>query len=290
VNNFDPRINAFRPDIADARLKGKIEADRFVEAVSRRVVAFSTPMKRNPRPDASLDSEALRGEIFRVFEETDEGWSWGQLETDAYVGFVPSAVLGSLVPEPSHRTNVLRSFVYPGPDLKLPALGALSMGSRVAISDEITKRGTRYGVLAGGEGAVIASHFTLIDEPGEVDYVSVAERFLETPYLWGGRTSLGLDCSALVQLSLAASGVAVPRDSDLQATMIGEPVEGGITGRLARGDLVFWRGHVGILIDKFRMIHASGHHMKVVVEPLAEAVGRIARDSGAPTAIRRLAS
>jgi cell wall-associated NlpC family hydrolase len=288
VSTLEPRLHAFRSDLADAKLRGKVEAKRFVEAVSRRVIASSAPLKRIPRPDFSLDSEVLRGEIFRVFEETPEGWSWGQLETDGYVGYVPTEALGSLVPEPSHRVVALRTFVYPEPDFKLPAFGSLSIGSRIALAGETETRGKLYHHLSGGAGAVVASHVAPLDSPADTDFVAVVERFLEIPYLWGGRTSLGLDCSALVQLSLAACGRPAPRDTDLQEKMLGETVAGGITGNLARGDLVFWRDHVGILVDRQRLVHASGFHMKVVVEPLAGAIGRIARAHGAPTSVRRL--
>jgi cell wall-associated NlpC family hydrolase len=290
VTGLDPRLNACRPDRADARLKGEVEAERFVEGISRRVVAFATPLKRSPRSDAALDSEILRGELFRVFDETAEGWSWGQLETDSYVGYVPTDALGSLVPEPTHRVAVLGTFVYPGPDLKLPALGTLSLGCRLAISGGSETRGTVYAHLAGGEGAVVAAHLAQREAPMEQDFVAVAERFVETPYLWGGRTRSGLDCSALVQLSLAACGRPAPRDTDLQEKMLaGDPVEGGYGGNLLRGDLVFWRGHVGIMVDSRRMVHASGHRMTVVVERLTDAIGRIARTAGAPTSVRRLA-
>lgn len=288
MSGLEPRLHAFRPEIADAKLIGKVDAKRFVEAVSRRVVVPSAPLKRIPRPEASLDSEVLRGETFRVFEETGEGWSWGQLETDGYVGYVPTAALGSLAPEPSHRVTALRTFVYPGPDHKLPVLCNLSIGSRIALAAETEIRGKRYCFLSGGTGAVIASHVARLDEPGEADFVAVSERFLETPYLWGGRTSLGLDCSALVQLSLAACGHAAPRDTDLQESMVGEAVEGGISGTLARGDLVYWRGHVGILADRQSVVHASGAHMKVVSEPLGKALKRIRRRFGVPTSVRRL--
>jgi cell wall-associated NlpC family hydrolase len=285
VSALDPRLNAFRPDLADASLRGKVDAGRFVEATRRRVVAFSAPLKREPRADAPLDSEGLRGEVFRVFDESAEGWSWGQLETDSYVGYVPTGALGPLAPEPTHRVTALRSFVYPGPDLKFPALGALSFGSRVALADETETRGTLYRHLAGGEGAVVAAHVAPVDASPETDFVAVAEHFVETPYLWGGRTSLGLDCSALVQLSLMASGKTAPRDTDLQEKLLGVPIAGGTAGALARGDLVFWRGHVGILLDGKRMVHASGHAMTVVTEPLADAMARM----GPPTSVRRVA-
>ncbi len=287
MTDLDPRMNAFRPDRADARLRGKVAAARFVEGVTRRVTAFSAPLKRTPRAEASLDSEVLHGEIFRVFEETAEGWSWGQLESDSYVGYVRSEALGSLVPEPTHSVSAVRTFIYPGPDLKLPALGAVSLGAGLALAGETETRGTLYRHIAGG-GAVVAAHVKPVGAPPEADFVAVAERFVETPYLWGGRTSLGLDCSALVQVSLMAAGKTAPRDTDLQEKLLGAAVEGSFQAALARGDFIFWRGHVGILLDRKRLIHASGHHMAVVIEPLNEAIGRIARKHGAPTSVRRL--
>lgn len=289
MSKIDPRLNAYRRDLADARLAGKVEADRFVEAIRRRVTAFSAPLRREPRGDAALDSEVLCGEVFRVLEETGEGWSWGQLETDSYVGYVESEALGSEEPKPTHRATALRTFVYPGPDLKLPVRGAMSIGSRVALSGECETRGTVYAHLAGGEGAVIASHFAEFEDDFESDFVAVAERFAETPYLWGGRTSIGLDCSALVQLSLMACGHSAPRNSDMQERMLGQPLAGGIAGKLARGDLVFWPGHVAILLDGQNIVHASGYNMTVVREPLAEAIERIASKHDKPTSVRRIA-
>jgi cell wall-associated NlpC family hydrolase len=183
----------------------------------------------------------------------------------------------------------LRTFVYPDPDVKFPAAGWLTLGSRIALDERaVETRGTRFGLLAGDSGAVISDHVAPLDSPYEADFVSVAERFVETPYLWGGRTSLGLDCSALVQLALMAAGVSCPRDTDVQEGALGHALEGGLDARRARGDLVFWKGHVGILTDADHMVHASGHHMRVVVEPLAEAVARLARSGLEPTAIKRL--
>ncbi len=282
--SLDPRLHAWRPDLADIRLKGRVEAARFVEGMPRRVVAAAAPIKRVPRSDAGLESEALRGETVMVFEDLGEGWSWGQLETDSYVGYVPSDALSAEAPEPTHRVAALRTFLYPGPDLKLPARACLSLGARLALAGTTETRGTTYRLLAGGEGAVVAAHVAPLEAPPEGDFVAVAERFLATPYLWGGRTSIGLDCSGLVQLSLMAAGHAAPRDTDLQAAMIGRPLEGGTAAGLRRGDLVFWAGHVGILIDGETMIHASGRQMAVVIEPLADAVARI----GAVIGVRRL--
>jgi cell wall-associated NlpC family hydrolase len=276
---LDPRTNAHRPDIADARLKGQVTAARFVEGTPRRVAANSAPIKHMPAASAAQDSEALRGEIFTVFDEAN-GWSWGQLETDNYVGYVATSALGPLAPEPTHRITALRAFVYPGPDMKLPKAGVLSFGSRVPLAGEATTRGTSYRMLLGGEGAIVAAQAAPLDAPVDNDYVAVAERFLNVAYLWGGRTSLGLDCSALVQLSLAATGVTAPRDTDQQEQALGAAVGDG--GR--RGDLVFWKGHVGILIDGENLLHATGHAMAVVIEPLTAVVER----AGQPTSIRRL--
>jgi cell wall-associated NlpC family hydrolase len=278
---LDPRTSAFRPDLADARLQGRVEAARFVEGTPRRVVAAAAPIKRKPRADAPLDSEVLRGELFTVFEDMAEGWSWGQLATDDYVGYVPTDALGPMSPEPTHRISALRTFLYPGPDLKLPARMALSLGASIALAGAAETRGTEYRLLTGGEGAIVAVHAVPVDAPPERDFVAVAERFLNCAYLWGGRTSLGLDCSGLVQLSLMAAGHSVPRDTDLQESLLGSRLSDA--ERLHRGDLVFWPGHVGIMIDAENLLHASGRYMAVVIEPLSEAIERMGR----PRTVRR---
>ncbi len=282
--SLDPRLNAFRPDLADSRLGGSVAADRFTEGTLRRVAAPSAALRHAPRPDAALDSELLRGELFRVFDETDEGWAWGQNQTDGYVGYTASDALGPVAPEPTHRITALRTFVYPAPDMKLPARSALSFGAAVSVTGETETRGTRYCLLAGGEGALVAIHAAPIDAPPEPDYVAVAERFIGTAYLWGGRTSLGLDCSALVQLALMAAGRPAPRDSDMQAAYLGRALAG--LADLRRGDLLYWPGHVAIVADATHIVHASGHHMTVVREPLRPALQRIAEKSGDPKARR----
>jgi cell wall-associated NlpC family hydrolase len=288
VTALDPRLNAYRPDLADARLRGKVDAARFIDGKRRRVVADQAPLKRTPAADAQLDSEVLRGEAFLVFEETGEGWAWGQLETDAYVGYVPTAALGAIDPRPTHRVHALRTFIYPGPDLKLPQRGALSLGARVTVAGSAETRGVHYLRLAGNVGAVVATHVEPLDAPLASDFVAVAERFVGVPYLWGGRTSLGLDCSALIQLALAAAGKGAPRDSDLQEAMLGTAIEGGSEAPLRRGDLVFWRGHAAMMIDGEYLVHASGHAMAVVIEPLREAAARMAAAAGPVTSVKRL--
>ncbi len=285
---LDPRTNAYLPDLADARLRGQVEAKQFVEGTLKRVAVPSAPLRMRPVQDAPFDTQLFLGEVVRVFGDAGEGWSWVQNETDGYVGFVRSETLGPLAPEPTHRVATLRTFVYPGPDMKLPPAMSLTLGSRIALGEPVETRGTLFRLVSGGNKAVVASHVVPLDAPPEPDYVAVAERFLNVPYLWGGRTSIGVDCSALVQLSLMAAGIAAPRDTDMQRDQLGVPVEGGIDAPLRRGDLVFWPAHVAILSAPDAIVHASGHHMTVVTEPLANAVARIGAVKGPPTAVKRL--
>ena len=285
---LDARVNAFRPDLADARLEGKVEAIRFVAGEPRRIVVPITAIRRAPRSDAPVDSEALKGEIVRVFEETVEGWAWVQLATDAYVGYVSSDALGPVDPAPTHRVTALRTFVYPAADMKLPPVAALSLGSQLALGQAAETRNMPYFWLADFSGAVVARHVEPLDAPPVADFVAVAERFLNVPYLWGGRSSLGLDCSGLVQLSLAAAGIQAPRDTGQQEGAIGSPVEGGLDGGLQRGDLIFWRGHVGILRDPATLLHASGLQMMVVSEPLAQVLSRYNAAGLVVSAVRRI--
>jgi cell wall-associated NlpC family hydrolase len=283
-NPFDKRLTPARPDIAAASLAGQVEARRFVAGTPMRVVEPAAPLRHAPRPDAALDSEALAGECFTVYDE-DEGWAWGQLEGDGYVGYMPRSALGPAGSPATHRVAALRTFLYPGPSIKLPPLGALSLNAGVAI---MRSEGD-FAITEAG-GAIFAAHLVAHDAAAR-DFVAVAERFLGVAYLWGGKTSLGLDCSALVQLSLGACAVACPRDSDMQEASLGIalPFDGRLGG-LRRGDLVFWRGHVGIMRDGATLLHANGHAMAVTSEPLDDAVLRIAtKGGGGITAIKRLA-
>jgi cell wall-associated NlpC family hydrolase len=281
VTALDPRLNAFRADLADARLRGQVSATRFVEGALRRVRAPAAFFHQAPGPDAPIVSEAIHGELVRVFEE-QEGWAWAQLETDSYVGFMSGDALGPVDPAPTHRVTALRAFVFPQPDLKLPPRAALPFGSAVALTEEVITRGTLYRLLANGGGAIPSVQVAPLDTPAAADFVAIAEQFRGVPYLWGGRTSLGLDCSALVQTSLAAAGIAVPRDTDMQERAIGSAAD--MRAPRLRGDLVFWKGHVGIVSAPDRLLHANAHHMAVAEESLAGALARI----GPPTSIHRL--
>ena len=280
TESLDPRLTPARPDIADIRLRGRVAAERFVAATPRRVVTPVASLRRAPSPEAGLDTEALLGDAVDVYAEAD-GFAFGQLARDGYVGYLPAACLGPAEPEPTHRVTALRTFLYPEPDLKRPVRGHLSLGARLAVTGEAG------AYLETPLGYVYARHCEPLGHP-EPDYVAVAERLVGIPYLWGGRTSLGLDCSGLVQLCLDAAGLPCLRDADMQERSLGRALPPGTDG-LRRGDFVFWRGHVGLMCDSETLIHANGHHMTVAVEPLADAIARILATSFGPvTGIRRL--
>jgi cell wall-associated NlpC family hydrolase len=280
TETLDPRLTPARADIADLRLRDRVAAARYVAAVPRRVTAPSAPLRRAPAPEAGLDTEALLGDAVGLYAEAD-GFAFVQLARDGYVGYLPAASLGPADPEPTHRVMALRTFLYPEPDLKRPVLGHLSLGARLAVTGETG------AYLETPGGFVFARHCAPV-AAREPDYAATAARLLGTPYLWGGRTSLGLDCSGLVQLCLDAAGLPCPRDADMQERDLGRALPLDHTD-LRRGDLVFWRGHVGLMRDSETLIHANGHHMAVAAEPLAEAVARIRANSYGPvTGIRRL--
>ncbi|WP_037546463.1 C40 family peptidase [Stappia stellulata] len=284
---LDRRLHPVRPDLAAESYRGRVEAEAFAPGVAMRVAADSVALRPVPDPARSIDTEALHGEIFTVYETRGDGWAWGQLETDGYVGFLPSNALGSTGATPTHRVAALRSYRYPDAELKSPPLGLLSMGTRVCVTGQAVTRGLAFALLDDGS-AMVARHLVPLDHR-EADWVGVAETFLGTPYLWGGRTSLGLDCSAIVQLAAAAGGLDVPRDTDMQEREAGTPLDiaSGLPA-LQRGDLVFWKGHVGIMRDGETLLHANGFTMSVASEPLAPAIARIARNEwGALTAARR---
>jgi cell wall-associated NlpC family hydrolase len=238
-----------------------------------------------PREDAGLDTQLLFGEEVAVFERMG-GWAWIQSAGDGYVGYVREADLGFSGAEPTHVVAAPRTFLYREPDLKLPRTGCFSMGSRLRVAGIEERRGTHYAVLTSGE-AVIAGHVRPLDQHA-ADHASVAATLLYVPYLWGGATAFGIDCSGLVQLSMRMAGKNVLRDTDMQAETIGQPVEpgDGFAG-LRRGDLVFWKGHVGIVTNATTLIHANGHTMMVSCEPLRQAVERIGYLYGGPTGFRR---
>jgi len=278
---LDRRLNAVRPDLAEASLAGKVDAQRFFEGVPARIGVPRVALRPKPDTDSGIDTELLFGEPVLEFDRRD-GWAWVKSGLDDYVGYVEESALALPRAAPTHWVTAPRTFLYPEPDMKRPATAALSMGSRIAVTGEAETRGTRY-VLTDA-GALIARHVAPVDVPVADDYVSVAARFLETPYLWGGRSGFGLDCSGLVQLSMMMTGRQVLRDTDMQRASIGSEIT---RDDLRRGDLVFWKGHVAVMTDASTMIHASGFTMDVSHEGLEGAIRRIEPMYGLPLAYRR---
>jgi cell wall-associated NlpC family hydrolase len=280
---FDSRVTPARRDLAAKHLEGAVQADRFVAGDERVVIDPQAPVRRAPAPDAALDTEALMGERVTVYETTDEGWAWGQLQDDRYVGWLPDAALAAPGAPPTHKVAALQTLVFPGPDIKLPPIAALPFAARVAI----VRHEQIFAVTASG-GFVPAQHLAGIGAV-EPDFVAVAERFVAAPYLWGGKSVVGIDCSGLVQLALAACGIACPRDSDMQESALGTVVAARAEpANLRRGDLIFWKGHVAIVRDPASLIHATAHHMAVAIEPLGDVIARIRAGGSEVAAIKRL--
>ncbi|MBN9360616.1 MULTISPECIES: NlpC/P60 family protein [unclassified Devosia] len=274
---LDPRLTLARDGIAARALEGIVPAERYVDTILRQARLPAAALRRAPSPEAEQLDQLLFGELFEVLAEAD-GWAFGQARRDGYVGYVASEALGAPGAAPTHTVRALRTYGFSAPSIKAAPIGLYSMNTPVAEEG----REGRFVKTAGGW--IVEEHLAALGDDAP-DYVAVAERLVGTPYQWGGRESLGLDCSGLVQQALYAAGRASPRDSDQQAAM-GEPVEGTA---LRRGDLVFWRGHVAMLTSPTDIVHANSTHMAVVIEPLAEAVTRTAnRGGGEPTGYRRI--
>jgi hypothetical protein len=278
---FDPRTTPARPDLAAAHLKGKVEAARFVEGKMHLVTRGRVALHVRPSADALLETELLFGQQFHVYESTN-GWAWGQSTFDCCVGYVHTIACAVEPVTPDHRVAALATPLLPGADAKRPARDLLPMNAAVKVLD----RENGFARIA-PDGYVFEGHLERIEKFAS-DWVAVAERFAGTPYVWGGRTHAGIDCSGLVQTALEACGRHSPRDTDLQEKALGQRVECPADfSNLARGDLLFWTGHVAIVLDPVRVLHATSFCMEVAIEPLREAVRRIEQVSGAITSVKR---
>lgn len=276
----DPRLTLVREGVADEALQGVAPAGSYTETMAMRCAVTSAPVRATQDPYSEQVDQLLFGEGFEVLSEHG-AFAYGQTRRDGYVGYVHRTHLVSGVGEITHWVRALRTIAFSLPDYKSAALTPLSLNSLVAVE---ALEGAFAKVT--GAGWVSVEHLSPISEV-EQDFVAVAERFLGAPYLWGGRESTGVDCSGLLQAALLACGGWAPRDTDMQAPALGEAID---AADARRGDLVFWTGHVGILLDERRLLHANSHHMAVAIEPLDQVITRKLATDGAPTAFRRLSS
>jgi cell wall-associated NlpC family hydrolase len=272
---MDLRTTLLRDGIAARSLEGLVEAEVYLEPKPMSCLVAAAGVHREPNAASEQMDQLLFGERFEVLEE-DGGFWLGQARRDGYVGYVAKAAVGPLAPAPTHRVAAIRTYAFEGPSIKTKAVGLFSLNSLVTVE---AQEG-RLSKVA-GSGWVTADHLTPVGV-FEDDPAAVALRFVGAPYLWGGRESLGLDCSGLVQAALFACGLACPRDTDQQQAM-GREIAGAEFGR---NDLVFWKGHVALGLGEGMIIHANASHMATAVEPLAEAVSRPAY--GEPTGYRRI--
>jgi cell wall-associated NlpC family hydrolase len=267
----DPRVTLARPDLADLDLQGLVAAERYAAPKAWQVAVPTAALRKAPHPMAEQWDQLLFGELFRVLEIKD-GFAWGQATRDGYVGYVAEDDLAAPGGPATHQVAVPRTYAFAEPNIKSRPVGLYSLNALTAI--EATEG--RF-VKGEGTGWFVAAHLAPVGVALS-DYVAVAQGYLGAPYQWGGRESLGLDCSGLVQQALAACGHAAPRDTDMQLAFF-PAIE---AGDRRRGDLVFWKGHVAVLLDADKILHANAHHMAVAAEPLAEAVARVEAAGGGP--------
>jgi cell wall-associated NlpC family hydrolase len=278
----DPRLTPARPDLAAKYLEGKVRAARFVAGEEFEIIDAIAPLRREPSSDAELSTQALKGERVSIYDRNGEGWAWGQLSSDGYVGWLPDRALAKPFAPPTHKVTALSTFAFPGPSIRLPPTGTLPLGAQVAV------RGDDGGFAVTHEGWYVPQQHLGALDANENDFVALAERFAGTPYLWGGKTTLGIDCSGLVQIALNAAGIGCPRDSDMQEQALGRALSQSESKRLQRGDLIFWEGHVAIVRDATTIVHANAHHMATAVENTRPAIARIQAAGSEITSIKRL--
>jgi cell wall-associated NlpC family hydrolase len=278
----DPRLTPARPDLAAKYLEGKVKAERFVTGEEFEISDVIAPVRERPSSEAPLLTQALKGERVTIYDRNGEGFAWGQLNSDGYVGWLPDRALTKPAAAPTHKVAAIRTFAFPGPSIKLPPAETLVMGALVCVIREdgpfaVTREGWYLP----------RQHLGGIDRFVE-DFVAVAERFVGTPYLWGGKSSFGIDCSGLVQVALNAAGTGCPRDSDMQQESLGRLLGLSESSRLDRGDLMFWKVHVAIVRDAATIVHANAHHMATAIENTREAIARIKAAGSEIIAIKRL--
>jgi cell wall-associated NlpC family hydrolase len=277
---LDPRITPARSDLAAEHLRGHVTAQRFAKARMMQLCTASTALRAAPEDAASLHTELLYGEIFSIYEESGD-WVWGQAMGDAYVGYARREAFKDPGPDATHRVCALCTPLLPEPNIKRPASLIAPMGACIAIA------GREGRFLRTHDGLyVFAGHVSAYETPAE-DWVAVAEAFLGVPYVWGGKRSVGIDCSGLMQIALAMGGIMAPRDTDMMEQALGSAIAPD-PAQLRRGDLLFWKGHVGVMCNADELLHANAFHMAVTRELLRDALARIGADGIALRTVKRL--
>jgi len=251
--------------MSDPRTTPLVHGAPPAHGTQRRVARGRVSLRHRPSGDSIQDNEL------------EDGWAYIQTAFDSYVGYTDPAALADPL-EADHRVTALSTPLLARPDVKSVVLEMLPLNAGV----KVLERAKGFARVA-PDGHVFAGHLAPRDHKAE-DWVATAERFVGTPYVWGGKTHAGIDCSGLVQTALASAGINVPRDTDQQEAALGEDVP---FLKHKRGDLVFWNGHVGIMLDAVRLLHANAFHMQVEIEPLEDAIARIAPVAGPVTAIKR---
>jgi len=281
MKDLDRRINAFRPDLAAEHLRDSVEATRYVQGHVARVTAGAASLHAGPGHDMPVVTQIIYGDDVTVYDEAGN-WAWVQNNRDGYVGYLPSGILSGDMQQPTHKVTALSTFAYGQPNLKTPLPYKLYMNSRLLVVGEVDD----FMQLADGR-FVHKAHVGVLADIAD-DFVSVAERYVEVPYLWGGRTSDGIDCSGLVQVAYEFAGLSCPRDSDMQQELDGRDLDLGGMEEMQRGDLIFWKGHVAIMVNDMMLLHANAHYMKVAIETFHKVVSRVAAEGGGDLiAIRR---
>ena len=274
---MDPRTTPARPDLAAEHLRGKVDAARFVEAQEATVAVPWLDMF--DKPGGRVSSQLLYGDRFDVYEKS--AWfAWGQNRRDGYVGYVVASRLHESSSTANFRVSANWCHVYPRPNLKFPT-DRQPFPFLAAVHSRESVDG-----YAHVEGGFCPLQSLIGINEAAPDFVSVAERFVGVPYLWGGCTPMGFDCSGLVQIALLAAGKFVPRDSDQQAESVGTALSD--SAFLQRGDLIFWVGHTGIMQDRDRIVHANAHHMAVASESIGLVTARATKSGGKIIARRRI--
>ncbi len=262
----DRRLRLARPDLAASGLEEAVpEGACLRQPVLKRIVAGTAAVYNEPSTAGPAADEALFGEHVLVLEERG-GWAWGQLMSDAYVGYLDARTLAPATSRPTHRVSHLFTHLLAGPDIQSAMIALLPFGARVTVVEHSDDG--RYARIAERDAWIATQHIEPLGEAVDSP-LAVARRYLGAPYRWGGRTAAGIDCSGLIQMAFLFTDLPLPRDSDLQLAAMQGPLGVRVAPGAARcGDLVFFPAHVGIMVDGAHVLHANATHMMVTIDPL----------------------